>query len=137
MFSDVGAFSEQEPRWRTYATQLGQVRNRVQSPEHIDGGRDSHPSAWLQRLLRPRYRKAQHGPSLAARIGIDRIRAQCHHFNAWLQCLENLSPLRDSWTWQVVTARIGGHLTGGDLSDPSASDLRGPMQGPKVTRTSQ
>lgn len=94
LFSDVGAFSEQEPRWRTYATQLGEVRNRVPSPEHIDGGRDSHPSAWLQRLLRPRYRKARHGPSLAARIGIDRIRAQCQHFNAWLQCLENLSPLR-------------------------------------------
>lgn len=94
LFSDVGAFHEQEPLWRTYATQLGEVRNRVQSPEHINGGRDSHPSAWLQRLLRPRYRKAQHGPSLAARIGIDCTGAQCHHFNAWLQCLENLSPLR-------------------------------------------
>lgn len=94
LFSDVGKFNELEPRWRTYLSELEGIRNRSASPEHINGGCNSHPSAQLLRLLRPRYRKATDGPSLAARIGIDCIRAQCHHFNAWLQSLENLQPLR-------------------------------------------
>lgn len=94
LFSDVGKFDEIEPQWSLYISQLEEICNRSKSPEHIDGGRDSHPSARLGRLLRPRYQKAVHGPPLAARIGIECIRAQCSHFNSWLHGLEDLRPLR-------------------------------------------
>lgn len=36
------------------------------------------------------YRKTLHGPLLAERIGLDRIRAECPRFDAWLRRLESL-----------------------------------------------
>jgi hypothetical protein len=53
---------------------------------------DTHPSALL-RGLRPRYEKVLHGVALIERIGLDRIRAECMHFGAWLSRLEALPPL--------------------------------------------
>jgi len=33
------------------------------------------------------------GPALAARIGLDHIRARCVHFSGWLSRIEALQPL--------------------------------------------
>lgn len=94
LFSNVTMFKEEEPQWSRCVDQLARIRDGVKSPEYIDGGHDSHPSARLQRLLVPKYRKALNGPLLAERIGIDCIRTQCQHFNEWLSKLEELRPLR-------------------------------------------
>ena len=61
------------------------------SPEHINDGIDTHPSARLQAL--PGYKKPVHGVLLAKRIGLGLIRAECRHFDGWLAKLGCLEPL--------------------------------------------
>ena len=94
LFSDPGQFAEAEPAWERYVPQLEAIRRPFSSPEHINDGFETHPSARLQRLLRPRYRKVLHGRAVSNRVGIDRMRAECKHFDSWLKRLESLPPLR-------------------------------------------
>lgn len=93
LFSDVNRFPEMQPEWRSYLASLQLARSSVTSPEHINDGCETHPSARLTRLLRPRYEKVLHGTAIAARIGLDRIRSECVHFTNWLDRIENLPPL--------------------------------------------
>jgi hypothetical protein len=93
LFSDVSRFLEVEPEWQTYLHSLESARRSASSPEHINDGQDTHPSARLKNLLRPSYQKVLHGTAVATRIGLDRIRAECVHFTNWLNRIENLSPL--------------------------------------------
>ena len=94
MFSDTAKFADVEPAWRTYVGQLEAARQSVRSPEHINDGSDTHPSARLENLLRPRYNKVRHGRAVSARIGVDRMRAECVHFDGWMARMEALPPLR-------------------------------------------
>ena len=68
---------------------LENIRNSFQSPEEINEGKATHPSARIQSLL-PDYRKSLHGPLISLRIGLDRIRRECHHFSQWLSAIERL-----------------------------------------------
>lgn len=67
---------------------LRQIRNRYQSPEEIN--LDDPPS---KRILAEivEYDKVTHGFSIAIEIGIDAMRQECPHFDAWLKKLEALS----------------------------------------------
>jgi len=99
LFSDVGRFGELEPAWARKVEQLQRVRDSVVTPEYINDGTATHPSARLATILAPpTYNKILHGSLLAEGIGLTRIREQCQHFADWLQRLENLHPLvrRDS-----------------------------------------
>ena len=91
LFSDAVAFAAAEPEWQGFASELASARKTAISPEHINDGPDTHPSARLQRL-RPRYQKVAHGAAVSAWIGLYRIRAECRHFDQWLERLEGLSP---------------------------------------------
>lgn len=51
---------------------------------------NTHPSARLLQLLRPRYDKALHGSAVSARIGLGLMRAECRHFDKWLSRVESL-----------------------------------------------
>ena len=62
--------------------------------EHINDGRHTHPSIRLKTTLEPRYVKPLHGSKIAKAIGVERIRAECHHFNDWMNRIESLKPLR-------------------------------------------
>jgi hypothetical protein len=93
LFSNVSRFPEIQAEWRAYLDSLQLARNSVTSPEHINDGYETHPSARLTKLLRPRYEKILHGTAIAARIGLDRIRSECVHFANWLDRIENLPPL--------------------------------------------
>lgn len=93
LFSDPTAFAEAEPDWQTFASRLVAARQVAISPEHINDGPDTHPSARLQTLRRPRYRKIAHGTMISTWIGIHRMRSECRHFNQWLKRMERLSPL--------------------------------------------
>lgn len=68
---------------------LSQTRRAFDSPEEINDGHDSCPSRRISRLVTP-YRKPLHGPMIANAIGLNRIRAQCRHFNEWVARLESL-----------------------------------------------
>ena len=59
------------------------------SPEEINDGVNTHPAARITEAF-PSYRKALHGPLVAARIGLERMREKCPHFATWLSRLENL-----------------------------------------------
>ena len=63
------------------------IKNSFPTPEKINGGKETHPSARISRLL-PEYRKALHGPLIATQIGLEKIRHECPHFNEWLLKLE-------------------------------------------------
>jgi hypothetical protein len=65
------------------------IINNYHSPEEINDGPKSHPAARLLTLL-PSYHKALHAPLIARRIGLDRIRGACSHFDQWLTKLESL-----------------------------------------------
>ena len=91
LFSDTSQFMRERPEWARWAEELAAVRKGAASPEHINDGRDTHPSARLERL--PGYRKVRHGTAVAKRIGLERIREECRHFAGWLTRLESLSAL--------------------------------------------
>lgn len=93
LFSDVSRFGEVQPGWTRFVPMLQQARDAVQSPEHINDGPQTHPSARLEELRDPSYDKPLHGSRLAERIGIDRIRTECAHFQAWLTRIEALPSL--------------------------------------------
>jgi hypothetical protein len=93
LFSDVPAILQLEPEWRRFERDLSQARESADTPEHINDGPTTHPSARLATLLQPRYKKPLHGSRIAAAIGLARIRAECRHFDAWLTRIESLQPL--------------------------------------------
>ena len=93
LFADVTQFAEVNSAWQPAVEVLKAVRQLAQSPEHINDGQDTHPSARLEKGL-PRYQKVLHGSAVAAQIGLDQIRAECRHFGEWLTRIESLQPLR-------------------------------------------
>ena len=95
LFSDTSSFARAEPKWHAFADQLEVVRQAARTPEHINDGPETHPSARLRQLV-PRYAKVRHGVAVSTKIGIARIRAECHHFDRWLTRLETLPPLQDA-----------------------------------------
>jgi hypothetical protein len=70
---------------------LGAALRLAGSPEEINDGPDTHPSARLEKLL-PTYQKTLHGPILAGRIGLEALCERCSHFAAWVRRLESLGP---------------------------------------------
>ena len=95
LFSDVARFTETEPEWAPHVKELEAARSSVSSPEHINDGQTTHPSARLMALL-PRYKKTRDGVLVASRIGLSRMRTECHHFGEWLDRLEALPSRRYS-----------------------------------------
>ena len=91
LFSDTSQFAREQSEWARWAADLATARRVAASPEHVNDGPDTHPSARLERLAG--YHKARHGPAVAGRIGLDRIRHECRHFAAWLSRLESLPAL--------------------------------------------
>ena len=81
-----------ERSWDQCTAELISIRQRADTPEHINDQPDTKPAAHLERLLRsPRFSKVDHGPIAAFRIGLARIEQECLHFAAWLQKLRELA----------------------------------------------
>lgn len=91
LFSDVAALTTIEAGWAAATQGLTGVRAAVGSPEDINDGPATKPSAHLGTLLRwPSYSKLRHGPIAAERIGLAKIEAECPHFANWIACLRAL-----------------------------------------------
>jgi hypothetical protein len=58
-------------------------------PELVDDGPDTAPSKRLLRVW-PTYAKTVDGPTIAAEIGLDRLRNECPHLDRWIAALEAL-----------------------------------------------
>ena len=63
------------------------IRDSVETPEEIDEGPSTAPSKRIHAIYTA-YRKTLHGPLVSQRIGLQRIRAECPHFAAWLNAVE-------------------------------------------------
>lgn len=68
--------------------QFAAIRDAVATPEEINERSEWAPSKRITKLF-PDYRKTLHGPIVAGRIGLERIRAECAHFAWWLGQLES------------------------------------------------
>ena len=93
LFSGVERFSEVDPEWEEQIGELRRIRDSARSPEYINDGKGTHPSARLRPLRG--YRKVLHGTAVTHRIGLRNIRSQCRHFGEWLTHMENLKPLAE------------------------------------------
>lgn len=94
LFADTDRLVELDDRWRTAAAPLRAARAAAATPEHVNDGPLTHPSARLRAQLRePHFDKVLHGTAAARNIGLARLRAECRHFGAWLKRIESLRPL--------------------------------------------
>ena len=91
LFSDPARFVEVEAGWEKESRKFAEIRRAAGGPEYVNDRPDTHPSALLTRSLSPRYNKARHGLAVSRRIGLDRIRAECRHFDRWLAHMETLA----------------------------------------------
>lgn len=90
LFSDPSAIAEElgdKSVVKLAQNLLGKVGN---DPERINNSRDTSPSRILAKNAS--YKKTKHGPAIARRIGIDKMRERCAGFNGWLEKLECLTP---------------------------------------------
>ena len=87
LFSDVEALTTTEPAWGAYRKDLQNVRVAFASPEHINDGYETKPSARLKNILQPKYKKTRHGPLAAERITLAVIERECVHFRGWMDKL--------------------------------------------------
>jgi hypothetical protein len=70
-------------------TKLTQIKNKFNSPEEIDDKPETIPSRRISEIF-PTYRKTLHGPLIVKRIGFEKIRNECRHFDQWITRLEQL-----------------------------------------------
>lgn len=68
---------------------LRNIRNQFNTPEEINDDVTTAPSKRLVRLY-PTYDKLAFGILIAKRIGLETLRRECPHFNAWLSKIERL-----------------------------------------------
>ena len=92
-FSSAEAIARSVPGWQPAETELLAVRQSFATPEHINDGYATKPSARLDAILRPRYRKTTHAPLIGEHVGLSAITQQCAHFAQWVERLRQLQPL--------------------------------------------
>lgn len=90
LFSDVESLTTTEPSWSVFQKDLQKVRMAFESPEHINDGYETKPSARLKNILQPAYKKTRHGPLAAERITLAVIEQECAHFHGWMEKLRGL-----------------------------------------------
>jgi hypothetical protein len=72
---------------KSKAPLMADVRAQFATPEDINERPEWAPSKRIRSFF-PGYRKTLHGPIAVSRIGLGRIRAECHHFAGWLDWLD-------------------------------------------------
>jgi hypothetical protein len=88
LFSDCAAFSAGIGR-PSLEADFSEIRGQFSTPEEIDDSPLTAPSKRVEALV-PGYQKPLLGVLAVLEIGLARIRAECPHFNGWLEKLESL-----------------------------------------------
>jgi hypothetical protein len=65
-------------------------RNGYATPEEINERPGFSPAERI-RAISPSFQKTLHGPSVTKRVGLERLRADCPHFNQWITELETFA----------------------------------------------
>ncbi len=89
LFSDVKVFNMLPDIPQAAIGTLEKVRSAFATPEDINDSKLTAPSRRIENEI-PYYQKVVHGPMIAAKMGLERIRAECPRFYAWLKSLETL-----------------------------------------------
>lgn len=89
LFSDCGAFGR-AIGWPDLESDFQEVRNGFPTPEDINDSPQTHPSKRVEALV-PGYEKPLFGILGALEIGLAKLRAECPHFNHWMERLELLT----------------------------------------------
>ncbi len=87
LFSDCAAFSRGISRADLEAA-FGAIRRQFATPEEIDDSQETAPSKRIETLF-PGYQKPIFGVLATLEIGLSAIRAECPHFDGWLNTLES------------------------------------------------
>jgi hypothetical protein len=66
-----------------------QILHECREPEEINDSVLTSPSKRLENLVSGSYRKTTQGIAIAQKIGLPQMRAQCPHFDEWLQAIES------------------------------------------------
>ncbi|MBN1509878.1 MAG: DUF4276 family protein [Sedimentisphaerales bacterium] len=74
----------------TDATATQSIRGQFRSPEEINDSQQTAPSKRIIQLC-PSYDKRLDGLFISQRIGLEVMRAECSHFDEWIQTLEALA----------------------------------------------
>ena len=90
--SDVAKFKDIVTDDENSLQQLIAIRNKFPSPEDINNSYETAPSKRLEKIF-PDYNKVVDGNYIAETIGLDKIRQECHHFDAWVSKLCQLNAL--------------------------------------------
>jgi Domain of unknown function (DUF4276) len=89
LFSDCEIFAQSIGK-RDVAASFQAIRDRFETPEHIDDSPTTVPSKRVEDLV-PEYQKPLFGSVAASEIGLRRIRAERPHFATWLTRLEAIA----------------------------------------------
>lgn len=89
LFSDVRQFGRLRGAPPGVVAELERIRDSFGTPEDIDDAPETAPSKRILAAM-PRYNKVWQGREVASAIGLDRMRAECPRFNAWIGRLESL-----------------------------------------------
>jgi hypothetical protein len=89
LFSDTAAFAQGIGQ-NSLAGRLRSIRDSFASPEDINDSPLNAPSKRITQLF-PGYEKPLYGSLCAVEIGLDAIRRECSHFDAWIGRLEALT----------------------------------------------
>lgn len=68
---------------------LQNITSQFSNPEEINEGQNTSPAKRLKSLYRE-YQKPLDGATISNKIGLQKMRDKCRHFNEWLTALENL-----------------------------------------------
>ncbi|MDR2572479.1 MAG: DUF4276 family protein [Oscillospiraceae bacterium] len=84
LFSNTSAFADIASK--SQLDELTNIRNRHDTPEHINDKYETAPSRRILKVL-PKYQKLQNGILIAENITVDGISAECYHFANWIDKL--------------------------------------------------
>lgn len=91
LFSDIEQFQFILDGWNEKArASLLAIRQNFACPEDINNSKETAPSKRILSIFNGgEYSKTEHGPIIAAEIGLEKIRNACPGFNEWLARLES------------------------------------------------
>lgn len=89
LFNNIEAFDSQLEEDEFNRDQIIQILRNYPNPELINNNPRTTPSKRLKELI-PDYQKVVYGQYIAEAIGLQKIRAKCPRFNAWIEHLETM-----------------------------------------------
>ena len=89
LFSEPSAFNGWDDL--NIVSELTNIRNSFDTPEYINDAPETAPSKRILAIC-SNYQKVLHGSLISIAIGLDKIRQECHFFDAWIRHLESLAP---------------------------------------------